>query len=207
MDVPYKCIIMGDAKCGKTTFLRRHQFAEFKKEYVPTDRFETNVDTLIFKTTRGPIRFDVWDWGKEDKELERYPVDFYKDSRCAILMFDLAAADAFDTFPNYAVMMEQFCADIPIAICGNKADIKADFEFELKPETFLGCGTDPEDRIYSEISVKTNSNINGPFLYLARSLFKDFKLEFVKLPPLMLPPPVSLASALAKIQVVDRKHV
>ncbi|SPP86167.1 GTP-binding nuclear protein Ran-like [Drosophila guanche] len=191
MDMPtFKCIIIGDANCGKTTFLKRHLIGEFNTKYVPTVKYATNVDTLIFSTTRGPIRFDVWDWGKEDKELERYPDDFYKDSQCSILMFDLCAVDAFDTFPNYAVMLEKFCADIPIAICGNKADIKLDFA--LRPETFLGYGTEPEDRIYSEISVKTNTNINGPFLYLARSLFKDFTLQFVKLPRLVLPPPVSI---------------
>ncbi|EDW37439.1 GL26261 [Drosophila persimilis] len=36
---------------------------EFKSEYVPADKY------FIFSTTSGPIRFDVWDWGKEDKEM------------------------------------------------------------------------------------------------------------------------------------------
>ncbi|XP_017151102.1 GTP-binding nuclear protein Ran-like isoform X2 [Drosophila miranda] len=90
MDVPtYKCIIMGEKHCGKTTFLRRHLTGEFMSEYVPTDRYSVNIDTLIFSTNRGPIRFDVWDWGKEDEELGCYPDDFYSNSHCAILMLDI----------------------------------------------------------------------------------------------------------------------
>ncbi|XP_017151101.1 GTP-binding nuclear protein Ran-like isoform X1 [Drosophila miranda] len=178
MDVPtYKCIIMGEKHCGKTTFLRRHLTGEFMSEYVPTDRYSVNIDTLIFSTNRGPIRFDVWDWGKEDEELGCYPDDFYSNSHCAILMLDVSSVDFFQNFDKL-MTMNRFCPGIPVSICGNKWDIKPGPDFQLNPEHRL-C----------EISVKTGLNMDGPFLNLARKLFNDFTLEFVQLPPLGLPLP------------------
>ncbi|XP_002133344.3 GTP-binding nuclear protein Ran-like [Drosophila pseudoobscura] len=178
MDVPtYKCIIIGEKRCGKTTFLRRHLTGEFKSEYFPTDKNSVNIDTLIFSSNRGPIRFDVWDWGKEDEELGRYPDDFYSNSHCAIIMFDASSVDLFQNFHKF-MTLNKICPGIPISICGNKSDIKPGSDFPLNPAHRL-C----------KISVKTGLNMDGPFLYLARKLFNDFTLEFVKLPPLVFPQP------------------
>ncbi|XP_002133346.2 GTP-binding nuclear protein Ran-like isoform X1 [Drosophila pseudoobscura] len=174
MDVPtYKCIIMGEKCCGKTTFLKRHLTGEFVEEYVHTARGSTSIVTLTFNSNRGPIQFDVFDWGQENEELLLHPEDFYKDGQCAIVMFDVSSVFIFGDFFKQFLML-----NLPISLCGNKADIKTDNYSVYDPENFLSS-PNLEKKIFSEISVKTGLNIDQPFLYLARKLLNDFTLEFI----------------------------
>lgn len=65
-DVPtFKCVLVGDGGTGKTTFVKRHLTGEFEKKYVATLGVE--VHPLVFHTTRGVIRFNVWDTAGQEK--------------------------------------------------------------------------------------------------------------------------------------------
>lgn len=61
----FKCVLVGDGGCGKTTFVKRHLTGEFDKKYVATLGVE--VHPLVFHTNRGPIRFNVWDTAGQEK--------------------------------------------------------------------------------------------------------------------------------------------
>jgi len=54
----FKCVLVGDGGVGKTTFVRRHLTGEYEKKYTATVGAE--VHPLVFNTTRGFIKFDVW---------------------------------------------------------------------------------------------------------------------------------------------------
>jgi len=65
-EVPtFKCVLVGDGGTGKTTFVKRHLTGEFEKKYVATLGVE--VHPLVFYTTRGVIRFNVWDTAGQEK--------------------------------------------------------------------------------------------------------------------------------------------
>jgi len=53
-----KCLLVGDGGVGKTTFIKRHLTGEFEKQYVATMGAE--VHPLVFHTTRGLVKFNVW---------------------------------------------------------------------------------------------------------------------------------------------------
>jgi GTP-binding nuclear protein Ran len=61
----FKCVLVGDGGTGKTTFVKRHVTGEFEKKYVATLGVE--VRPLEFNTTRGLIRFNVWDTAGQEK--------------------------------------------------------------------------------------------------------------------------------------------
>ena len=56
--------MVGDDGTGKTTFVKRRLTCEFKK-YIATLGVE--VDPLVFHTSRGPIKFSVWDRVGQEK--------------------------------------------------------------------------------------------------------------------------------------------
>lgn len=61
----FKCVLVGDGGTGKTTFVKRHLTGEFEKKYVATLGVE--VHPLVFNTSRGSIRFNVWDTAGQEK--------------------------------------------------------------------------------------------------------------------------------------------
>ncbi|KAF7481878.1 Hypothetical predicted protein [Marmota monax] len=76
-------------------------------------------------------------------------------------------------------------------LCGNKVDIK-DRKVKAKSVVFQG----KKNLQHYDISAKSNSNFEKPFLWLARKLTGDSDLEFVAMPALA-PPEVGMDPALA----------
>ncbi len=61
----FKLVLVGDGGVGKTTFVKRHLTGEDEKKYEATVGVE--VRPLDFHTTRGKIRFNVWDTAGQEK--------------------------------------------------------------------------------------------------------------------------------------------
>ena len=67
----FKLVLVGDMGVGKTAFVKRHFTGVFKKKYVAG--FGVEVHPLVFHTSRGPIRFNVWDiGGNQNRAWEIY---------------------------------------------------------------------------------------------------------------------------------------
>ncbi|KAJ1936441.1 GTP-binding nuclear protein gsp1/Ran, partial [Linderina macrospora] len=175
----FKLILVGDGGTGKTTFVKRHLSEEFEKEYVATVGVE--IHPLKFTTNKGEIIFNVWDTAGQEKFgglRDRY----YVQGRCAIVMFDVTSRITYKNIPNWHREITRICGDIPTVICGNKVDIK---ERKLKPENITFHRK--KNLNYFDISAKSSYNFAKPFLSLARMLFSDRNITFVKSPALAPP--------------------
>ena len=80
----------------------------------------------MFYTSRGAIQFNCWDTAGQEKGGP-LPND-YHDSSCAIIMCDVTILDTYNrpklkTYYNHLGRRQQ---NIPIVLCGNKFDIKAE---------------------------------------------------------------------------------
>jgi GTP-binding nuclear protein Ran len=63
--IEYKVVLVGDGGVGKTTFVKRHLTGEFEKKYIATLGVE--VHPMEFCTSRGKVRFMVWDTAGQEK--------------------------------------------------------------------------------------------------------------------------------------------
>ena len=61
----FKLVMVGDGGVGKTTFVKRHLTGEFEKRYIATQGVE--VTSITFYTTRGAIKFNIWDTAGQEK--------------------------------------------------------------------------------------------------------------------------------------------
>merc|ERR1712146_630460 len=164
---------------GKTTFVKRHLTGEFEKKYAPTAGVQ--VHPLDFTTNRGVIRFYCWDTAGQEK-FGGLRDGYYIHSECAIIMFDVTSRLTYKNVPAWHRDLCGVCENIPIVLCGNKVDIK---NRQVKPKQVVFHRK--KNLQYHEISAKSNYNYEKPFLYLARKLKGDEKLEFVEQPALQPP--------------------
>ncbi|XP_037725125.1 GTP-binding nuclear protein Ran-like [Drosophila subpulchrella] len=182
-DLPtFKCVLVGDGGCGKTTFVKRHMTGEFEMRYVATLGVE--VHPLIFHTSRGAIRFNVWDTAGQENCLLGH--DCYIQGQCAVIMFDVTSRIAYKNVSTWHFNLVRVCENILIVLCGNKVDIKYR-KVMAKNLAFHRKKILP----YYDISAKSNYNFEKPFLWLARKLVGDPDLEFLAMPAL-LPPEIQM---------------
>ncbi len=144
----FKCVLVGDGGTGKTTFVKRHLTGEFEKKYVATLGVE--VHPLVFNTSRGSIRFNVWDTAGQEKFgglrdgyyiqvelslklLENHMHEgitrfflinlffcFFVQGQCAIIMFDVTSRVTYKNVPNWHRDLVRVCENIPIVLCGKE---------------------------------------------------------------------------------------
>jgi GTP-binding nuclear protein Ran len=187
---------LGDGGVGKTTFLKRHLTGEFEKKYEAT--LGVKVHSLLFHTSRGPIKFNCWDTAGAEK-FGSLRDEYYIQGQCAIIMFDATSPINDKNVPNWRRDLTRVCENIPIVICGNKVEIKAQGPSE---DDYLP--SKEENLQYYGISTKSNYNVEKPFLWLAKKLFGDNQLTFVEAPPLQPPEftfdPASVEQELAAAQ-------
>jgi GTP-binding nuclear protein Ran len=164
----FKIIITGDAGVGKTTFVKQHLRNKFTTEYVPT--LGVDVDPITFNTNYGSIIFNVWDTAGQEKYgflCEGY----YVGVDGAICMFDTTSNTSYRNLKGWItkIQNENKNSNIPTIICGNKCDIDG--------------GHMSISQIYTDvikISAKTKTNIDLPFLTLARKLTGHDDLVFIE---------------------------
>ena len=114
---------------------------------------------------------------------------------CAIIMFDVTSRISYKNVPNWHRDLVRVCENIPIVLVGNKVDVK-DRKVKAKQINFHRKKNLP----YYDISAKSNYNFEKPFLYLARKLTMDPKLEFAEATALAPPEMVLSAEQIAQQQ-------
>jgi GTP-binding nuclear protein Ran len=179
----WKLLLVGDGGTGKTTFVKRHRTGEFEKKYIATQGVD--VHPLQFHTNYGMIVFKVWDTAGQEK-FGGLRDGYYIQGQCAMIMFDVTSRLTYKNVPNWHRDIVRVCENIPIVILGNKVDIK-DRKVKAKNITFHR----KKNLQYYDISARSNYNFEKPFLYLAKKLVQDQRLEFVEAPALQ-PPDVTV---------------
>lgn len=191
-EVPtFKLLLVGDGGTGKTTFVKRHLSGEFEKRYIATIGVE--VHPLDFHTSRGVLRFDVWDTAGQEK-FGGLRDGYYIQGKCAIIFFDVTSRITYKNVPNWHRDIVRVCEDIPIVLCGNKVDIK-ERRVKARAITFHR----KKNLQYYDISAKNNYHFEKPFLWLAKKLVGDPNLEIVAQP--VLQPSENTMSAADRAQV------
>jgi GTP-binding nuclear protein Ran len=148
------------------------------------------VHPLVFTTTAGQIRFNVWDTAGTVVRLAMTTLigalgqekfsgmrdGYYFDTHAAIIMFDLTSRMTYKSVPSWHRDLTHTCPGIPVVLCGNKIDDSSNMEVKAKQITFH-----KKKKIeYYAISAKSNFNIEKPFLHLARVLLGYGRMPSLK---------------------------
>jgi GTP-binding nuclear protein Ran len=194
----FKLVLVGDGGVGKTTFVKRHLTGEFEKKYMAT--IGVHVHPLEFHTSKGLIKFNVWDTAGQEK-FGGLRDAYYNGGDCGIVMFDTTSRITYKNVPNWHRDLSRVCENIPIVLVGNKVDIN-DRKVKTKIMTFK------KDTLqYYDISARSNFNFEKPFLWIARKLMDDDELVFVEAPALQPPEIVDVEEAFINDDLVNASSV
>lgn len=166
----FNIVLVGSGGVGKTAFIKKLQTSKFCQQYKPT--FGMNIVRLNFDTTYGPIVLDCWDTAGQEKfgMHDRY----YIGAHGAIVMFDVESKSSYLDVGTWHKSVSRVCGSIPTVMCGNKVDVK---QRTVRPEDITyHVG---KDMPYVDLSVRSDYNINKPFLSLCRMLTGKKNLDFI----------------------------
>lgn len=174
-DIPnFKCITIGDGSTGKTTLVRRL----LSETTIDKVKFSRNqfIYPIVFSTNLGTIVFEIHDLDGRDMLFSARD-SFFRNADCALIIFDVTSHLSFDNIHFWHRKLVNTRGPLPMALCGNKADIKS------RKVTLHEIKQSWGRRLkYFEISAKAKVSICEPFLFLAEKLMKKGKItEFTKI--------------------------
>ena len=175
----FKVVLVGDGGTGKTSFLNRYLTGEdLQQRYQPTGappmKHGVEVKSLTFNTSRGPIKFNVWDTGGQDRYCLLRDCYFIQ-ATAAIIFTSVTDRASYRNAWTWWRDVDRVCQNIPKVIVGNKTDADATWSgggINFREANTLGIP-------YCELSVKDGCATADPFLVLIRALTGDQTVQFV----------------------------
>ena len=164
-DFLLKYIIIGDAAVGKSNLLLRFAQNDFKAEYQLTIGVEFGAKNIDINNKK--FRLQIWDTaGQENyRSITRA---YYKNSVCAILVYDISNRDSFDHISNW---IEDCLAQSPktvfMVLVGNKSDLNDNRKVSFQEGQDMARNN---NMMFFETSAKTGENVDKIFEDAAKEI-------------------------------------
>ena len=155
----YKICLIGEAGCGKTTYVSRLFKDTFREEYVPTLGVE--VFPFMVETSIGSVTFNLWDTAG-DERFKGLGDRYYGSADAAIIFFDATSETSYNAIQTHIASFRRVCPNAPIVVVANKMD-----------EKNARYGMNDNEHKQIPISIKSNLNVFAPLLRILRILNKN----------------------------------
>ena len=169
-DYLLKYIIIGDSAVGKSNLLLRFAQNDFKYEYQLTIGVEFGAKNIEINKRR--YRLQIWDTaGQENyRSITRA---YYKNSVCAILVYDITNRDSFEHISNWIEdCLSQSPKTVFMVLVGNKSDLNEQRKVSLEEGQQMAKNN---NMMFFETSAKSGSNVDKIFEQSAKEI--DSKLN------------------------------
>ena len=168
--IQIKVILLGDIAVGKSSILSRYVDNAFKEDYKCTisPEYKTKLIDVDLNTA---VRMIIWDTIGQER-FRNVTRQYYRDSHGAIIVFDLANKDSFDSIPKWIEDLNNNGPEnIPILILGNKSDLTLEREINIEDiKKVIG-----NKYLYYEVSAKNGNNIALAFDKLRSQILEELK--------------------------------
>ena len=169
-DYLLKYIIIGDSAVGKSNLLLRFAQNDFKYEYQLTIGVEFGAKNIEINKRR--YRLQIWDTaGQENyRSITRA---YYKNSVCAILVYDITNRDSFEHISNWIEdCLSQSPKTVFMVLVGNKSDLNEQRKVSFEEGQQMAKNN---NMMFFETSAKSGANVDKIFEQSAKEI--DSKLN------------------------------
>lgn len=166
-DSHYKHIIIGDACCGKSSYLKMLTKGDFNLQNTST--IGVDFETYYLKYNDLIIKNHIWDTAGQEKFRSIVKM-YYKGAHSCILMYDITNYTSFKNIEQWLLDINQEGNFTKILI-GNKNDLEKHRCVSQKEGKQLALKYDME---FMEISVKENKGVDESFEKLINKISKNY---------------------------------
>ena len=167
--IDIKLILLGDISVGKSSIIGRYIDNSFSDDYQCTLQVEMKTKIIdIDLDTR--VKINIWDTVGQEK-FRNLTKQYYRNCQGAIIVFDLTRKDSFDGVQKWIDDLEDYNANIPILIVGNKSDLIKEREVNNDDIEMLV----KNKYKYYDVSAKNGSNISLAFDKIRSEIIEDIK--------------------------------
>jgi len=167
-DLHYKHIIIGDASCGKSSYLKMLVKEEFNSKGRST--IGVDFETYYNEYDNKRIKNHIWDTAGQEKFRSIVKL-YFKGASSFIIMYDITNYNSFKNIENWLLELNQNENYTKILI-GNKSDLE-ELRVVTKEEAKLLALK--YNMNFMEISVKQNQRVKESFEKLISNISEDFE--------------------------------
>ncbi|EGZ13697.1 hypothetical protein PHYSODRAFT_513477 [Phytophthora sojae] len=177
-----KVLIVGNARCGKTSTIRRFTQDEFNEEYVSTIGADF-VEKIIEYDEHLTISLQLWDIAGQDR-FAKFTRGYFREAKGAVIVCDITRANTIDAVVNWKNEIDTCCkdlnegAEIPVVMVANKSDLLMD------PMGALDLGVNMQKCVdknkiveWFRASAKSGEHIGDAFQCLIDRMVVDLRAE------------------------------
>ena len=162
-DLPFKTVLYGDSKVGKTYLVRRFKSDAFNPNYYPTIGVKIAVKPCVVDDVRCGVQ--LWD-----------PLIFIRGASGVILVYDASNNDSFESVKTWLERIAKATTtELAIILVGNKCDREE--AKSVSYETGKTLATEHGIKYFTEVSAKTGENVEEAFVTMLAAKCNGRKLE------------------------------
>jgi len=118
---PFKIVILGEGRVGKTSLLRRFVKGNFDEQEASTQSAAYLEKTV--RTKGRSIQLSLWDTAGQERFQALAPI-YYRDADGALLVYDVTDVQSFNRVAKWVEELKVNGAPCALAIVGNKIDLQ-----------------------------------------------------------------------------------
>ncbi len=184
LDSKFKVLVVGNAKCGKTSVIKRFVSGTFSDAYKTTVGADFTKKVLDWAavgdaSVASAVKLQMWDIAGQDR-FARLTRAYFNAARGAVVVCDVTREGTFEAAAEWKRELDRVLTTydaagkpcrIPIVLVANKADLLSDvtmsFVAGAKMET---CCRQNGFAGWFVTSAKSGSNVDSAMQYLARQM-------------------------------------
>ena len=167
-----KFCLLGESGVGKTSLILRFVKDVYGEKYITTIGTNVTKKVVALDDKDTELTMMIWDIMGQSGFRHILKDSYFYGAQAGIVVCDLTRKDTFEELKGWIDMLYDVAGKVPIAIIGNKCDLKNDIEISEKDLTEFAN----KYGAYSCItSAKTGENVEKAFNYLANKVVDTSK--------------------------------
>ena len=162
----FKIVTIGDPAVGKTSLVLRYTKNTFSEQYIVS--LGVNFLSKVIEIKGEPVLLQIWDTGGQER-FKVLRLAYYKGADGGLIVYDTTNKETFEKVIEYHEELKSICGNIPMALIGNKIDLKDKREVSREEGQALASNL---GLLFFETSAKEDINVKNAFQKLAEAVYE-----------------------------------